>query len=167
MAAMRIHHAAKLVIAVGVSEVAGVLGSFATASSVSTWYAALEKPVLNPPSWVFGPVWVTLYALMGVAAFLVWKRGLAQRGVKVALVAFGVQLLLNALWSFIFFGLRETGWAFVEIMALWLAIVWTMVVFSRVSKLAARLFVPYILWVSFAAYLNAAIWFLNASGGVT
>ncbi len=158
---MRVNNFFKLVIAIVVSELAGVIGSFFTISAIPTWYAGLIKPALNPPSWVFGPAWTTLYALMGIAAFLVWKIGWERRDVKMALGVFSVQLFLNAIWSIIFFGLQSPGWALVDITLLWLAIVWTIVVFYKISRPAAWLLVPYILWVSFASYLNYSIWVLN------
>ncbi len=125
------------------------------------WYAELVKPALTPPSWVFGPAWTTLYALMGIAAFLVWKQGWEKKRVKVALGVFGVQLFLNVIWSIIFFGFKSPGWALVDIVLLWLAIVLTLAAFYKVSKPAAYLLLPYILWVSFALYLNYSIWILN------
>ncbi len=160
---MKLHDVPKLILAILISELAGILGSAATMPSIPTWYATLEKPALNPPSWVFGPVWTTLYALMGIAAFLVWKHysGRRKSQVTTALKIFGVQLLLNVSWSVIFFGLQNPGLAMVNIIALWLAIAWTMVVFYSISRLAAYLLVPYLLWVSFAFYLNCAIWALN------
>lgn len=151
----------KLIIAIAVSELAGVVGSFFTVSAIPTWYAALEKPALNPPGWVFGPVWGILYLLMGVAAFLVWRKGWERKEIKTALCVFVAQLFLNTIWSIIFFGLRNPDWALVNIIALWLAIIWTIIVFYKISKPAAYLLVPYILWVSFASYLNYAIWVLN------
>jgi len=158
---MRKSNLFKLVIAVAISELAGIIGSFFTISAIPTWYAVLVKPALNPPSWVFGPAWTMLYALMGVAVFLVWKAGWKRKEVRNALGVFGIQLFLNAIWSIIFFGLRSPGWALADIAALWLAIVWTIIVFYKISKPAAYLLIPYILWVSFASYLNYAIWTLN------
>ena len=150
-----------MVIAIAVSELAGIIGSIFTVSAIPNWYSTLVKPALNPPSWVFGPVWTTLYALMGIAAWLVWKSGWERKEIKVALGVFGIQLFLNAIWSIIFFGLQSPGWALVDIVVLWFAIVWTMFVFYKISKPAAYLLVPYILWVSFASYLNYSIWMLN------
>lgn len=144
-----------------IAELAGVVGSFFTVSSVATWYAGLVKPALNPPSWLFGPVWIALYALMGVAAFLVWKQGWEREEVKLALKVFTLQLVLNATWSVLFFGLLNPLLALIEIVLLWLAILWAIMCFSRVSRPAAWLLAPYLLWVSFATYLNAAIWILN------
>jgi len=171
---MKINNAFKLIIAIVVSELAGIIGSVFTISAIPNWYAGLVKPALNPPSWLFGPAWTTLYALMGIAAFLIWREyskltpseveGVVpqrKRQIKAALGVFGIQLFLNAIWSVIFFGLHSSGWALVDIAALWLAIIWTMIVFYKISKPAAYLLVPYILWVSFAGYLNYAIWILN------
>ncbi len=152
----------KLITAVLVSELAGVLGSAFTVSAIPNWYATLAKPALNPPGWVFGPVWVTLYALMGVAAFLVWREGLGRKDVRKALSVFIIQLTLNASWSIVFFGLQSPVWALVNIALMWLAIVWTMILFFRISKPAMFLLVPYVAWVSFAAYLNYSIWILNS-----
>lgn len=158
---MRINNFFKLVIAIGVSQLAGVVGSIFTAPSIPTWYVNLAKPQLAPPNWVFAPIWITLFTLMGVAAFLVWRKGLNSEGVKGALVIFIIQLVLNSLWSILFFGLHSPGAAFIDIIALWLAILATIIAFSRISKFAAWLFVPYITWVSIAAYLNYMIWVLN------
>lgn len=151
----------KLVAAVGVSLGAGVIGSLFTAPSIPTWYATLVQPAWNPPAWIFAPVWTTLYILMGVAAFLVWQGGQERREVRAALGLFIGQLALNALWSILFFGLHAPGTAFLDIVLMWLAIVATMIAFARVSRKAAYLLVPYLLWVSFATYLNCAIWLLN------
>jgi translocator protein len=158
---MRISNFSKLIITIGVSQFAGVIGSVFTVLAIPNWYSTLVKPALNPPSWVFGPVWTTLYALMGIAAWLVWKSGWERKEVKIALGLFSTQLFLNAIWSIIFFGLHGPGWALVDIAMLWLAIVWTMIVFYKISKPAAYLLVPYLLWVSFASYLNYSIWVLN------
>jgi len=151
----------KLITAVVVSELAGIVGTVFTVSAIPTWYATLAKPALNPPSSIFGPVWTTLYALMGIAAFLVWKKGLVRKDVRKALGVFLFQLVLNAAWSIIFFGLHSPFWALIDITLMWLAIVWTIVLFYKISKPAMWLLVPYILWVSFAAYLNYSIWILN------
>lgn len=138
----------------------GGLGAAWTNLSVATWYADLQKPSWNPPNWVFGPVWTALYVMMAVAAWLVWReRGLSWG--KAPLALFAVQLVLNAAWSGLFFGLRNPGLALVEIALLWSAIVATAVSFSRISGWAAGLLVPYLGWVSFAAVLNGVIWWSN------
>lgn len=152
----------KLVTSIAVCQLTGLLGSLFTASSVSTWYTTLARPAFSPPNWVFGPVWTTLFVLMGVAGYLVWREGVHRRAVRVALTIGVGQLVLNLLWSVLFFGLRNPGAAFVEIVILWLAILATIIAFARVSRTAAWLLVPYILWVSFASYLNFGIWIANA-----
>lgn len=149
-----------VIVAVVGCELAGGIGALFTTPSIPTWYAGLVKPALNPPAWVFGPVWTLLYAMMGVALFLVW-RSARSKGKGMAYAFFGVQLALNTLWSIIFFGWHMTGAAFAEIMFLWLAIVATIISFHRISRTATLLLVPYLLWVSFAAYLNFSLWQLN------
>lgn len=151
----------KLGVAIVVSLSAGFIGSAFTAPAIPVWYESLVKPALNPPAWVFGPVWTALFVLMGIAAYLVWRKGLSRSDVKVALAIFLGQLVLNTLWSIIFFGLQNPGAALLEIFILWLAILATMIVFYKVSRRATWLLLPYILWVSFASYLNYAIWMLN------
>lgn len=151
----------KLITAIAISELAGIIGSVFTIPSIAGWYAGIVKPYFNPPAWVFEPVWTTLFMLMGVSAFLIWKKGLDRRDVKIALGIFLGQLVLNTLWSIIFFSLHSPGVALIEIVFLWLSILATIVVFARISKTAAWLLSPYILWVSFAMYLNCSIWLLN------
>jgi benzodiazapine receptor len=136
------------------------LGSLFTMVSLGSWYAGLAKPSWNPPSWIFGPVWTVLYAMMAVAGWLVWRRGGSQS--RIALRWFAIQLALNVGWSAVFFGLQLPGVAFVEILALWVAIATTLVTSWKVSRAAGILLAPYLLWVSFAAVLNFAIWRLNA-----
>lgn len=125
------------------------------------WYTSLKKPSWNPPAWVFGPVWSVLYAMMAVSVWLVWKRG-GWSTHRVPLGLFLVQLLLNAAWTPLFFGLQRPGLAFAEILLLWLAIAATLMAFRTVSRAAAWLLLPYLAWVSFAALLNGALWRLNA-----
>lgn len=192
---MRINNTFKLIISLIIPQLAGGLGSFFTIGSVKDWYPVLVKPAFNPPAWVFGPVWTTLFALMGISLFLIWKSdpSVAPRERRRGIVLFFIQLVLNTLWSIIFFGstsltingLNNIGVALVEIVFLWLAILATIIAFAKISppshkateghsppsssiwttaghgKPAAWLLVPYILWVSFAAYLNYAIWVLN------
>lgn len=144
------------------AQAAGVIGSFFTAPAIPSWYASLVKPAGAPPDWIFAPVWTTLFFLMGIAAFLVWRHGLARPDVRRALFVFALQLGLNVLWSFVFFGTRNPGGAFLEILVLWLAIAATIRLFANISKTAAWLLVPYLAWVAFAAYLTYAFWTLNA-----
>lgn len=136
------------------------VGAALTAATVHDWYPALRKPPWTPPNWVFGPAWTTLYTLMALAAWLVWRRGRTPTR-RTALGLFAVQLVLNAAWSGLFFTLRSPGIAFAEILLLWCAILATLWSFGRVSTLAAGLFVPYLVWVTYAAALNGTIWRMN------
>jgi tryptophan-rich sensory protein len=133
------------------------LGGMATRPAIPAWYAALRKPSWTPPNWVFGPVWTILYALMAVAGWRVWREGRS----RVAALTFLLQLALNGVWSWLFFGLRRPDLGLLGITLLWLAILATMIAFWRVSRKACVLLVPYLAWVSFAAALNAAIWRMN------
>jgi translocator protein len=150
----------KLIICCSVPLAIGFTGSFFTNSSLD-WYQTLAKPVFTPPSWVFAPVWTALYLLMGIAAFLVWRKGLTSAAGKTAIAAFILQLVFNALWVPIFFGAKQPLFAFMDIVVLWLAVITTIVSFKRVSKPAAILLIPYMAWVSFATVLNAGIYMLN------
>lgn len=136
------------------------LGGLATYSEIGNWYAKLAKPSWTPPDWVFGPVWSALYLSMAVAAWLVWRQG-GVRNACGPLALFAIQLALNAVWSWLFFGLQNPGLAFVDILLLWAMIAATMIAFWCRSTVAGLLFVPYLAWVSFAAVLNCAIWRLN------
>jgi tryptophan-rich sensory protein len=146
-----------LLLCYGAAAVGGLLG----AGAGGGWYADLEKPSWTPPSWVFGPVWAVLYGMMAVAVWLVWMRRRQQPAV-VPMAVFAVQLALNAAWSPLFFGLHRPGIAFADIVLLWLALVATVWLFFGRRAIAGLLLVPYLLWVSFAAALNFAIWRLNA-----
>lgn len=150
-----------IIIAVSLCLVIGFLSSFATQSSVNDWYLTLNKPSFNPPNWLFAPVWTVLYILMGIAAGWVWGKGFHHKYVKTGLYHFGFQLLLNALWSIVFFGLKSPFYALWIILALLIMLVLTIKWFKVVSKVAAILLVPYLLWVCFAALLNYKIWELN------
>jgi len=151
----------KLILSVAICLGAGAIGSLFTSSSIPTWYTTIEKPFFNPPNWIFGPVWTLLFIMMGVALFLVWNKGWQNKKVKIAMLIFGIQFLLNILWSIIFFGFLSPFYAFVEIIFLWLAILATIIYFYQISRPASWLLVPYILWVSFASVLNFFIWRLN------
>jgi benzodiazapine receptor len=144
-------------------EFVGIAGGLFTANEIRTWFSALEKPFLNPPSWIFGPVWTVLYALMAIAVFLVWKkrRGQQSQEVKKAVGLFLVQLLLNALWTPLFFGAHQLGIALLDIALMLIFILLTMRAFFPVSRVAAYLLIPYAAWVLFATYLNAAFWYLS------
>lgn len=156
----RIKNFPLLIFTILISEGAGILGSIFTFSSIPTWYAGLAKPSFSPPNFVFGPVWTTLYALMGISLYLVW--GSKAKSKQHAMRLFFIQLGLNVLWSVIFFGLKSPGLAFIEIIALWIAIILTIKAFRKISKNATYLLYPYLFWVSFATVLNFSIWILNS-----
>jgi len=142
-------------------QMAGVVGSAFTRPSISSWYATLRKPAFTPPNWLFAPVWTMLFLLMGISLYLIWREGLANRQVKIAVSIFGTQLVLNMFWSFFFFKLQSPLYGFVEIVILWLAILLTVIYFLRISRTASLLLLPYLFWVSFAAVLNFYIMKLN------
>jgi len=146
---------------VAACELAGIIGSVFTTPSIPGWYAGLAKPVFNPPNAVFAPVWTALYALMGLAAFLVFVKGLEKKDVRTALSFFAAQLLLNVLWSVVFFGAHAILGGAVVIVLLWALIALTVSKFRTISRAAGALLLPYLIWVSFAAVLNFAIWRLN------
>ncbi len=139
----------------------GAIGGLLTMESVKTWYTTLSKPAFNPPNWIFGPVWTTLYILMGIASYLVWKKRKVVIGYAWAVGIYFLQLLLNLMWSFLFFYQHKIGSALVEIGILLIAIIVNAFVFYRISKVAAWLYLPYFLWVSFASYLTYSIFILN------
>ena len=140
----------------------GYFSGNSTRSAILDWYPTLVKPSFNPPNWIFAPVWSMLYIMMGIAAGLVWDRiDFEKEIVKKALIVFAIQLALNALWSYLFFGLHNPMLAGLEIIVLWLMIYETYLQFSKINKIAGYLLIPYLAWVSFAMVLNASIWWLN------
>lgn len=151
----------KLFISILIPVLVGVVAGIFTSSGVDGWYAVANKPWFNPPNWIFAPVWTTLYILMGIALFLVWRADADKKLQQTAIILFAVQLTLNFFWSFIFFKLQQPGWAFAEIILMWLIILLTILWVGKISATAAWLLVPYICWVSFAAVLNYSIWQLN------
>jgi len=161
MIPMRQQHWLSLLVLIVATFGASAFGSLATISSLTTWYPTLAKPSWNPPNAVFGPVWTVLYLLMAIAAWLVWRRG-SESAVLPAMTAYVGQLVLNVTWSLLFFGLQSPGWAVLDIIALWIAILFTIAQFRPVSRPAAWLLAPYLAWVTFAVALNIAIWRLNA-----
>ena len=151
----------KIIISITVCLAVGGLSGYLTSGSISTWYVDINKPSFNPPNWIFGPVWSTLYTLMGISAGIIWNKGLEFDTTKKAQNVFGIHLALNFSWSLIFFGLKQPFWAFIEILCLLSSIFYFTNLFYRISPLTGWLQVPYILWVSFATTLNAAIAWLN------
>lgn len=152
---------ARLILCIAICQGAGVMGSIFTASSVATWYTTLEKPWFTPPGSIISAVWIILFALMGLSLFLIWQKGISSANTKIALGVFAFQLLVNILWSYVFFSLQSPLAAFVVILFLWLLIMQCIIRFWYIRKEAAMLLVPYILWVSFAAFLNYNLWRLN------
>jgi len=158
----RLIEIARLVASIIICQGAGLVGSIFTTPAIPTWYAALRKPSFSPPNWLFAPVWITLFALMGVSAFLVWRKGLGDPQVRIVLAIFVIQLILNTTWSVVFFGLRSPLGGLIVIAVLWVAILLTILNFFKISTTAGIVLIPYILWVSFAAVLNLFIWRLNS-----
>ncbi len=152
--------AVTLALSVGFCVAVGVISGLLTRTAISGWYAMLVKPSFNPPNWIFGPVWTTLYILMGVAAWMVWQQPVSHLR-TLGLACFVAQLTLNFFWSLIFFRWHSIGGAMVEIIVLWLAIAATHMIFFHVQRMAGELILPYLAWVSFAAVLNVAIFRLN------
>ncbi|MFT3933454.1 MAG: TspO/MBR family protein [Chitinophagaceae bacterium] len=151
----------KLILSIVLTVGIGLLGGLFTAPEIQGWYAHINKPSWNPPNWLFGPVWTLLYVLMGIAFYKVWKTTTTADKKQWAIIIFIAQMALNFIWSYIFFNQHQPGWAFVDIVVLWLAIICTIIAFSRINSGAAWLLVPYISWVSFAAILNYVIWQMN------
>lgn len=151
----------KLILSIAAPLLIGFIGSQYTIAEIPGWYAGLQKPTWNPPNWLFGPVWTLLYILMGIAAYLVWKTLPQSAFKKWGLFLYALQLVLNLLWTYLFFSKHQLGAALIEIVVLWLTIFCTIIAFSKVNKTAAWLLVPYISWVSFATMLNYTIWQLN------
>ncbi|HVP78685.1 MAG TPA: TspO/MBR family protein [Thermodesulfobacteriota bacterium] len=157
---MRFLEILKLVASILLCQMAGFFGSLFTTPAIPTWYATLKKPFYTPPNWIFSPVWISLFILMGISLFYVWRRPDHPR-FKKALILFFVQLILNVLWSLAFFGLRLPLLGLLDIILLWIAVLLTIRHFSKISKLAGVLLIPYLSWVSFATLLNFSLWILN------
>lgn len=149
----------RLIISIIICQSAGWIGSIATITGVNSWYLTLTKPSFNPPSWVFAPVWTALFILMGISLYLIWQSK-HKNQVRAAIV-FLIQLGLNILWSFLFFYFQNPLAAFIEIIILWIFILLSIIYFYKINKIAAYLLIPYILWVSFAAFLNFNLYLLN------
>ena len=147
-----------IILPLGLGAIAGIF----TAQSVPEWYATLNRPSFNPPNWIFGPVWTTLYMLMGISLFLIWKQDVSKER-NLAILVFMLQLLLNFGWSFIFFYFNMIGFALIEIILLWISIVIMLVLFYKIKPMASYINIPYLLWVTFATVLNGSYYFLNRS----
>lgn len=161
MANYKLNEIPRLIVSILIPLVIGSVGSIVTIAEIPTWYSTLSKPSWAPPNWLFGPVWTTLYILMGIALFLVWREGLNRSDVRFAILIFAVQLVLNLLWSIVFFTYHSLFGGFIVIMILWIAILANIIAFSIISRTAGLLLVPYIVWVSIASYLNYSVYILN------
>jgi tryptophan-rich sensory protein len=150
----------KLVISLLLPLSVGAIAGMFTSQAVPTWYASLNRPSFSPPNWVFGPVWTTLYILLGISFFLIWKESSSKLR-NLAIIVFAIQMLLNFAWSFIFFYFNLIGAALIEIILLWISIAFMIYLFHKIKPLAAYLNIPYLLWVSFATILNAGYYFIN------
>lgn len=150
-----------IAISVGICLLVGFSLGFATQDSVDGWYLTLDKPGFIPRNWIFSPVWIVLYIMMGVSAGLVWAKGFYHVWVKTALYHFGLQLLLNVLWGIVFFGFKNPFWGLIIILNLLILLLFTMKWFNVVSKVSAYLLIPYFIWLCFAAFLNYRIWEMN------
>jgi len=151
----------KLVISIIICQLAGLIGAIFTSPNIPTWYASLTKPFFNPPSWVFAPVWTVLYTMIGISIYLIWQQRTSHNLANKSIMIFVLQLILNSLWSIAFFGLKSPLLGLIVIVALWIAILATILMFREISKTAANLLIPYLLWVSFATILNFSILLLN------
>lgn len=152
----------KLIISILICEGAGIIGSVFTISSIPTWYVTLNKPFFSPPNWIFGPVWTILYLLMGISLYLIWTKKVEKKVPKVkSYQVFFAQLILNTLWSIVFFGMKSPFAGFVVIIILWFLIIETIRNFAKVDKTASFLQYPYLVWVTFATVLNFSVWVLN------
>jgi len=157
---MKINDILKLVASIIICQIGGFLGSLFTTPAIPTWYATLKKPFFTPPNWIFSPVWISLFILMGISLFFVWRKT-DHPTFKIAFLFFFAQLILNILWSAAFFGLKSPFLGLMDIVLLWMAILLTILNFFKVSKFAGVLLIPYLLWVSFATLLNFFLWILN------
>jgi len=155
------HKYARLAVSIVICQLAGVIGAIFTTPNIASWYVTLNKPSFTPPNWVFGPVWITLYTLMGISAWIIWEKGAKKKATRETLYPFGAQLALNTIWSILFFGLKSPLYGLMAIVPLWLLILYTILKFYKIDKTAAYLLVPYILWGTVATYLNYMVWLLN------
>ena len=151
----------KLIAAIGFCQIAGIIGSVFTSPNIASWYATLQRPAFSPPNWVFAPVWLSLYTLMGISLYLVWTSSAKTKAKMPAYYVFAIQLALNAIWSILFFGLQSPLYGLICIIPLWISILATLILFYKISKVSAYLLVPYLIWVTTATALNYSIWVLN------
>ena len=158
---IKIKNIKKLIFSISICQFAGVMGSIFTSPSIPVWYATLQKPYFSPPNWIFAPVWILLFTLMGISLYLILIENLNVNIVKIGIAIFSFQLILNISWSFLFFSLKNILYALFEIIILWFAILLTIYQFWKINRKSSYLLIPYLLWVTFAAILNFTIWRLN------
>ena len=151
----------KLIISILIVFLAGAVGTVYTLKEITTWYVNIPKPSWTPPNWAFGPIWSTLYVLMGISLFLIWREGLNRKEVKIAIGVFAVQLMVNVVWSLIFFGTHNIAGGLVLVILLWITILVNIFVFYRISKPAGIILIPYLIWVTIAGYLNYSVYLLS------
>lgn len=151
----------RLIVSIVIVFLAGTVGTLYTLKEITTWYVTLVKPSWTPPNWAFGPIWTTLYVLIGISLYLVWKQGLDRIEVRIALLVFAVQLILNVVWSLVFFGTHNIFGGLVLVILLWISILANIIVFYRISKPGGLILIPYLIWVTIASYLNYIVFVLN------
>jgi tryptophan-rich sensory protein len=152
---------AKLILSLIICQLPGIIGGFIVSGNIDSWYEPLNKPGFSPPNWLFGPVWIFLYLLMGISMFLIWKEDLKNKKIKKSFLIFIFQLVLNTLWTIVFFGMHSISGALIIILALWILILICIINFLKISKTAGVILIPYLLWTTFAAVLNYYIFALN------
>ena len=161
MSGFNVREIPKLIVSILIVFLAGAVGTVFTLKEITGWYAYLPKPSWTPPNWAFGPVWSTLYVLMGISLFLIWREGLNRKDVQIAIIVFAVQLAINVIWSLVFFGTHNIFGGLVLVLILWVAILVNIIVFYRISKPAGLILIPYIVWVTIASYLNYSVLILT------
>ena len=161
MSSFNVREIPKLIVSILIVFLAGAVGTVFTLKEITGWYAYLPKPSWTPPNWAFGPIWSTLYVLMGISLFLIWREGLNRKDVQIAIIVFAVQLAINVIWSLVFFGTHNLFGGLVLVLILWAAILVNIIVFYRISKPAGLILIPYIVWVSIASYLNYSVLILS------
>jgi translocator protein len=161
MSSFSVREIPRLIISIIIVFLAGAVGTVYTLQEITTWYVSLTKPSWTPPNWAFGPIWSTLYVLIGISLFLVWREGLDRKDVRLAILVFAVQLVLNVVWSLVFFATHNIFGGLVLVILLWISILVNIIVFYRISKPAGLILIPYLIWVSIASYLNYTVFLLN------
>ncbi|MCE5214586.1 MAG: tryptophan-rich sensory protein [Methanobacterium sp.] len=161
MSSFSVKEIPKLIISILIVFFAGAVGTVYTLPEITGWYASLPKPSWTPPNWAFGPIWSSLYVLMGISLFLIWREGLGRKDVKIAVLVFAAQLVINVIWSLVFFGGHNLFGGLILVIILWISILINIIVFYRIYKPAGLILLPYLIWVTIASYLNYSVYLLN------